>query len=341
MVNGIFNNPAFGLESLTASILEIPFMPTKARSLGIFRNEGIATTTVDLEFDAVKAALIPYTQRGEEATPYEHGKRTVRSLKVPHLQLRSTIKPESIQNVRMFGSTNQLASAEAVVKQRMEGLTVSHDATLEYQSIGAIKGVIYDADGTTVLYDLFSEFQVNQTSIDFTLGDANAKMKPKCLAVVRAIEDALGAGRVFDHVHAFCGAAWFDAFTTHPDVEEAYKRWQDAAGQQGAFLRNDNRRGFEFGGIFFEEYTGSVSGVPFVPTGQAHFFPVGVPGLFVTNFAPANMMEAVNTIGLPRYARGEPMEFGRGLKLLTESNPLAYCTQPKTLVKGTSSNGLP
>ncbi len=340
MLNGIFTNPAFGMEALTDSILQIPYMPTQARALGIFANEGIPTTTLDIELDAINFSLIPNTKRGAPATNYREGKRVMRSLKVPHLQLADTIHPEEIQGVRLFGSANELVSAQAVVQRRLMGMAMSHDATLEYQSVGALTGVIYDADGSTVIYNLFTEFGISQTSFDFLLGDANQDMKHLCLKVVRAIKVALGA-MMYQRIHCFCGKDWFDAFVAHPDVVAAYRLWQDRSsgggGQYGDFARSDNRSGFEFAGITFENYIGGVTS-DFIPAGEAHFFPVGVPNLFRTVFAPGNFWSTANTIGLPRYAVGEPMRMGRGLELLTESNPLCYCTRPLTLVKATTSS---
>jgi len=336
MVNGIFANPAFGFETLTDAILNMPFLPGRCRALGIFDNQGVPTTSIDLESDGVTLSLIPATERGAPAAKYKAQKRTMRNLVIPHLQVEDTIKPESIQNVREFGSNNQLLSAQAVVNQRIQGMTTNHDATLEYGSIGAVKGVIYDADGATVIYDLFAEFGVGQTSVDFALSNDATDVKGKCLQVVRAVEVELGAS-IYDHVHCFCGKDWFDDFVNHPAVKTAYERWSDSSGQLGAFLRDDNRKGFAFAGIVFEEYRGNVSGVPFIADAEAHFFPVGVPKLFKTVYAPGNFWETVNTIGLPRYARLELLDMGRGCNILTESNPLSYCTKPKTLVKGTTS----
>jgi len=341
MINGVFNNPAFRMESLTDSINQIPYVPTMARSLGIFQNEGIATTSIDLEFDAINVMIIPSTQRGAPEPNYRTGKRSMRNLKVPHYPLNDTILPDAIQDVREFGSTDQLQSAVSVVNRRMQGITLSHDATLEYQSIGALKGIIYDSDGTKVLYNLFDEFGVAQDSVDFTFGDANANIQQKCTQILRLIEAGLQVGVAGVRVQCFAGNRWFDAFVAHPQVRDAYQRWMDAGGQQGAFLRDDNRRGFEFGGIRFVNYTGNVGGVNYIQPEEAHFFPVGFPGLFRTVFAPANTMATVNTIGLPRYAWSEPIKGGRGLELYTESNPLCYCTRPKALVKGTSVGSWP
>jgi hypothetical protein len=85
-------------------------------------------------------------------------------------------------------------------------------------------------------------------------------------------------------------------------VENAYERWLD-----GAFLRQGQARGsFEYGGIVFEEYRGRVGSVDFTDAAKAHFFPVGVPGLFRQYNAPADFVETANTMAALRQAGGGP-----------------------------------
>jgi len=151
----------------------------------------------------------------------------------------------------------------------------------------------------------------------------------KCIDVARAIEEALGA-QMYTGIHCFCGADWFDALISHEYVKDAYHRFQDSVN-----LRNDPRKGFEFAGIMFEEYRGSVGGVSFVDSSTAHFFPTGVSGLFKTWNAPADFIETVNTIGLPIYAKQERMKFDKGIEIHTQSNPLCLCNRPSVLIKGT------
>jgi hypothetical protein len=109
-----------------------------------------------------------------------------------------------------------------------------------------------------------------------------------------------------------------------------------SSGQPGDFLRMQlARRAFPYGGIMWEEYRGSVGGVDFIADDKVQFFPVGVPGLFRNPFAPADFTEAVNTLGLPRYAKQAPdLEFQRWVKLHLQSNPLPFCTIPRVLQIG-------
>ena len=330
----IFSNNAFSVTSLTDAINKMPFIPGKVGQLGIFQESGVSTTSIMIEEREGSLTLIPTSHRGGPAAQNKHEKRKARSLIVPHIALEDTIMADEVQDVRAFGSESDVQSVQSVVSNRLSEMTAKHDATLEHLRIGAIKGQILDADGTSVLYDLFTEFGVTPYSeIDFDLDNANpakGAIKLLCHGIKRKIEDALGAAP-YTEIHAFCSASFFDALTTHPEVTEAYNRFQESI-----FLRTGQARGqFDYAGIVFEEYRGSIGGVDFIPDGKAHFFPVGTPGLFRQYNAPADFVETVNTIGLPRYAKQAiDDEFGRWVKLHTQSNPLPICTRPKVLIKG-------
>jgi hypothetical protein len=105
--------------------------------------------------------LIETSQRGAPAQQNQHNKRKARSLVVPHIALEDTILADEVQNVRAFGSESLLDGVQNVVNFRLAEMSRKHDATLEHLRIGAIKGQILDADGSTVLYDLFNEFGVS------------------------------------------------------------------------------------------------------------------------------------------------------------------------------------
>src|SRR5918996_1302490 len=279
-----------------------PYVPGRIGQLGLFREQGVSTTSVMIEEREGSLNLVETTARGAPAIQNTTNKRKARSLVVPHIALEDTILADEVQNVRAFGSESILEGVQAVVNQRMSEMASKMDATPEHLRIGAIKGQILDADGTAVIYDLFTEFGVTQhIEIDFDLDAASPApgvIKKKCHDIWRKVEDELGA-QPYDHVHAICGADFFDDLITHSEVAKAYDRYLD-----GAFLRQGQARGsFEYSGILFEEYRGRVGTVDFTDASKAYFFPVGVPGLFRQYNAPADFVETANTIGLPRYAK--------------------------------------
>jgi|LGVE01.1.fsa_nt_gb hypothetical protein len=334
MILDIFNNDAFGVVSLTDAVNKMPFVPGRVGQLGLFANRGVATTAVSIEEKNGVLYLVPTSQRGSAGKQNETDKRKMRSLKVPHLQANDTVMADEVQGVRAFGSDSELQTVQMVVNQRLETMTQSLDATLEHLRLGAIKGQILDSDGSTVIYDLFTEFGVSQESeIDFDLDNASPAdgvVRKKCGAVIRLMATNLGAAPL-TRVHCLCGDAFFDDLVAHPEVRATYLNQAEAAELRGGYVYQS----LNFGGITFENYRGAIGSTAFIDTNKAHFFPVGVPGLFVNYFAPADYAETVNTIGLPRYAKQAPdARFNKFVDLEVQANPLPICTRPKALIKG-------
>ena len=83
----------------------------------------------------------------------------------------------------------------------------------------------------------------------------------------------------------------------------------------------------------WREYRGSVGGISFIGDDDAYLVPTGIADMFITRFAPADYMETVNTMGLPYYAKQEPMRMNKGIELETQSNPISLCTRPDAIVK--------
>lgn len=328
----IFSNDAFSVTSLTDAINKMPYSPGQAGQLGLFKESGVSTISITIEEREGSLELIPTSPRGAPATQNRHNKRKARSLLTTHLTLEDTVMADEVQGVREFGSESSVQSVQTIVNERLGDMAAKHDLTLENLRLGAIKGEVIDSDGVSVLYNLFDTFNVTANpNVDFDLdaaSPASGAIKKLCHQIKRTIEAELGAVP-YDHIHAFCSASFFDALVTHPEVTKAYDRFQE-----GVFLRTGQARGqFDYAGIVFEEYRGG-SGCA-IEDGTARFFPVGVQGLFRQYNAPADFVETVNTIGLPRYAKQAiDQEFGRWVKLHTQANPLPICTRPRVLLKG-------
>ncbi len=335
---------AFGADnfttlSMTDAINKIPFVPGRAGALGLFEEFGVSTTTIFLEERDGVLSLIQTTARGAPAVQHSSNDRVARSLVIPHIALEDQIQASELQDVREFGSEGNHIGVQTEVDRKVAEMAMSVDATLENLRIGAIKGTILDADGTTVIANLFTEFGVTQlATVDFDFSVASVgDIRTDCHGIIRDMEDEM-PNLVYDHVHSFCGDLFFDELVAHAEVREAYARWVDN-GQAGEFLRQSlARRAFPYAGVMFENYRGSVGGTKFVADGDAHFFPVGVTGLFRNPFAPADFAETVGTLGLPRYAKqAVDQRFQRFVDVHVQSNPLPYCTRPKVLRLGTNT----
>jgi len=201
--------------------------------------------------------------------------------------------------------------------------------------LGAVKGIVADADGGTI-YDLFGEFGVSQlAAVNFALSTDTTDVRKKCAQVIRSMGDELKVGNMPFRVRALCGDTFFDNLIGHPKVESAYERWQ-----AGAALRDDyTYQTFRFGGIEFENYRGTADDSVGVADKEARFFAEGVPGLFVVAYSPADTMDAVNTMGLPRYVIPgmDPTGKQRWQSFEVQANVLPFCTRPRSLLKGTAA----
>lgn len=334
----IFKDDAFGVVSLTDAINELSFVPGRIGELGLFNGEGVSTTSVALEKKGDILVLVPPTPRGGPGTTVDKEKRDLRSFIIPHFEINDAIYADEVQNVRAWSTENQLETVMMKVAQRNATHSQSFAATEEYSRIGAVKGLITYADGSTL--DLFTEFGVAQeaeVAFDLAAGaPANGILRKRCAAVVRKMADNLG-GEPFQYVHAFCGDDFFDDLLAHKEVTESYKGTPMAEVLRQGYVAPGGKKiygVFEFGGIVWENYRGKVGATSFVPADKCHMFPIGVPQLFRTYWAPADYIETVNTIGRRLYEKQYEMRNGKGIHLDVQMNELNICRRPKVLMKG-------
>jgi hypothetical protein len=340
----IFRSDAFGMVSLTTAINKLPYKPSRIGEMGIFNEKGIPTTSVAMEERQGKLSLVAAKARGSMPQVQESVKRVAKMIPCLALPENDTVMADEVQNIRAFGTEDSAAGVAQVVNDKLQRLRQNMEATHEYQRLGAVLGKTYDADGSTVLFDWFSEFGLTQYNIDMDFSSATLQISDKCLAVIQLVEDALGA-QTYTRLRAICGNAFFGNLIAHADVKDAFKAWQIGSGfnQSQVFTLNSpqvKREGFEYGGIIWENYRGYVGSSPFMPTDEARVFPEGVPDLFQGAFAPAPFMETVNTVGKPVYVKQERMKFDVGVELHVSSYPLFWCSRPQVCVKLTRTGNV-
>ncbi len=334
----IFKTDAFGLVSLTTAINKLPYKPSRLGEMGLFQQRGITTTTVVMEERQGKLSLVPTQARGSMPQVQSTVGRVTRAFPVNNLPQNDTVQADEVQNVRQFGTEDQTAGVAQVLNDKMQRLRQNLEVTIEWHRVGAVLGKTYDADGSTVLFDWFSEFNLTQQIISFDFSSANLNVLDMCLAVIQLMEDALGA-QTYTRIRAICGNLFFRNLITHASVHDAFKAWQIGSGfnQTQVFGVNSpqvKREGFEFGGIVWENYRGYIGTSPFIPTDECRFIVEGVPDLFQEVYAPAPFIETVNTVGKPVYAKQEVMRFDVGVEIHVVSCPLVWCTRPATIIKG-------
>lgn len=334
-MNNPFESPAFSMSALTAAINLLPNRYGRLEALNLFPVKSVRTRSIVVEEKNGVLTLLPTLPPGSPGSVGKRGKRTLRSFVIPHIPHDDVVLPEEVQGIRAFGAETEFQSIAQVLTDHLDTMRNKHAITLEHLRMGALKGVILDADGSE-LYDLYDQFGITPKTINFQLDNPATHVLAKCLEVKRHIEEYL-QGESMSGVRCLVSPSFFEKFTAHEAVVAAYERWQD-----GLALRSDMRAEFPFGGIVFEEYAGKASTPDgslrrFIADGDAHVFPQGTLDTFATYFAPADFNETVNTLGLPLYAKQEPRKFERGTDLHTQSNPLPMCHRPGVLVRLTAN----
>lgn len=352
MFPDIFNSDAFSLTSLTATISNVDHVPGRAGELAFTgAGEGVSTLSVAIEQQNETLTLVPTTPRHAPAPNIKQNKRTMFNLGIPQVKLEDTINAASIQGVRAFGSTDELIGAQTVINQSINKQAQAHDLTLENLRLGALRGEVLDADGST-LVNLFTLFGVTQPDdinfYDVFLTPEQQKTQLHTLRthvqkISRFIKrNAKSPGAERGRVWAFCGDNFFDNL-----VESTRFVWDGWAAAERKLGDNYVGTVYEFAGVMWENYAGtddasdatdplvSTQGTVGIAPDECQFFLTGVPGLYAEYYAPADFMETANTIGLPRYAKVAPdRDFNRFVKLHTQQNVMPICTRPRTLLRG-------
>lgn len=331
----VFNSEAFSLVNLTTAVNKMDHLPTTARQLVDF--DVFRSTTVSIAIEQKKGDLnlVPSSERGTPASATADDKRDIRDVRAPRLALRDRIMADEVQNVRSFGTENQLETVANRIMERARRLREDIELTWENMALGAIQGVVPDADGST-LYDWYSIFNVSQPTefaYDFanvSKGGVAKKTNEIKRAMMREAKGAMGPGT---EVFAFCGDNFYDNLVANQEVRETYL---NNSARNAEELRNRFGLPFEgvrYQGVFFINYRGTDdNSTVAIGSDKAKFFPVGARGVFEVAFAPGETEDTVNTPGQEMYAFTIP---DRDRRMYTDlemySYPLFMCKRPLML----------
>ncbi len=341
----IFNNDAFHVLNISEHLRDVPYVPGFISKLGLFQTSSTFTLDIGIEKDAAQNVfLIRETPRGGPGQTFGKTGRSMRKLSIPHFQVDDAIYADEVQSVRAFGDDRALETFQGRIAVRAAEIRQSFALTEEFHRLNVvINGQLLDADGTTVIYDFFDEMGESQPSpIDWDLDNANPArgvLRRKATALTRAMGTALG-GLPFSGILAICGDAFFDDLTAHKEVYDTYLNHTGAIALRQALIDPSNQSAqsgvwgsFPFADITWVNYRGGF-GVT-VPTDEARFVPLGVPGLFKTVYAPADYIETVNTMGKELYVKPVRMPNDKGVSVENQSNVLHWVTRPKVLMRAT------
>lgn len=332
----VFAGDAFSTVSLTRAIQATPFVPNLLGMLGIFDPTPITTDTAALERLGNTLALVQTSARGAPPASRTHDKRTLRSVPTVRLALRDRIYAHEVANLRAFGQETALETMQGYAMRRLAKLRQDIELTHENLRMGAIKGIVLDADGSTELVNYYTMFGVSApTAISFELDVTGTDVDSICRTVVRTMEaNAEGGMLPTSTIFGLASNTFFDALVAHGSVAEWYKN-RVAADQ---FLENTRVRRLDFGGITFINYRGTDDGTTLaIPADDCRFVLAGGRDVFQMVYSPMNeSADFMNTLGQEIYAMRVPdRDRGHWVDVEVYSYPLPVCMRPRTLLRGT------
>lgn len=353
----IFNDTAFEMVTMTEALEDFDFQPDLIGSMNLFEDVPIATTGVSVERQGNHLALIPTTPRGAPISEGFRDRRNLRSYETSRIAKGITLQASEIQNIRAVGQESEVETMIGYVGRYEQRLMTDVEATWENMMLGAVQGVVLDADGSIII-DWFAELQITKPAeIDFALDTATTDLEGICRGILRKmVKGSKGSLTQGFRVVGLCGDTFFDKLTKHKVVRETYLNQAQAANLNRAFgvatqsaLGAGSYATFEFGGILFINYrsaddfddaaalAGTAVGTAMlgIPSTKCKFFPMNSRGIFQKAFAPSEAWDYANTIGKEVYAlmiRDEKRNFW--VRPEVYSYPLFICRRPEILFTG-------
>lgn len=328
----IFNNDAFGITTMLPTVNKMPYLPG---FLGqFFEPTPVATNTVGVGMRNGQLALIQTTQRAAPIEVAEPEARNVRPFIIPRIAKGDKIRSHEIADVTPMEGDTDVETVQAILARRQQRLVQDVEYTFEHHRLGAIQGKVYDADGTTILTNYWSEWGVSEPSeIDMNLDNATTTVGANIRALVARplIRAAMGAPAT--RIIGLAGDAFYDALIGHAEVRTTYLNWSAASDlrNQGPFET------FRYGGVDWINYRGSDDNSEVaIPTDDAIIFPTGVPGMFQHVMGPGETFETVNRMGqrvYPLIVRDKDRDMWVQPEIY--SYPLMLNTRPDLVLRAT------
>lgn len=340
---------------LSTQINYIPNQWGLYNGLGIFQNEMLATRTAMVP-RFIQALTITGDRGWDERNSVQGNyTRDFLTVPVPHFPMDDAITPNDINGMVDFTNVFagiQTESVNLVRERKMQMARQSHAQRLELARAQLINdGTVYAPNGTMKTsygntINFYNEFGVTQTTKQLALNDLTQDPLAGVEPIIAAVQDGIQNGTYnYDYILCVCSPEFFADLIAHPFVRDTYKYFNQ---QQSSMILNgrlvapgsmglDARfRSFEYGGITFVEYRGSIAGQRLVPAGEARAFPVQRDGaLFKTYYSPAPRFSTVNRPASEVYYFEHRNDKDDIIEIMTESNFANAVLRPQAIIKVT------
>lgn len=314
---------------------------------GLFPSEGMAQRVVEISMRDDLIVVLASDAPGAAGQMIERDTEGSVFVGIPHFPMKDAIKPEDLQGLReVLGSQRVTKTFDRELAKILKRIRYSHDATREFIRIGALKGLVKDGKGKTLL-DLFTKFGVTKKVIYFNLSSSTQSIIDKCQEVFDYYAENL-KGEAMSSIEVKVSGEFFSALIQHPKVEKFWLQTQNA--QALATISNRTNiagnawgRRFEFGQLVFQEYKGfmplrqpdgQILSARIIEAGKGHAYPVGTQNVFRTFDGPVHHIDKVNQVPEGEvFMTSKVLDHGDGVELRSQSNMIALAKRPDLLVE--------
>jgi hypothetical protein len=343
MVLDIFRTDDFRATTMTELVENIDYVPYELEAMNIFDKRYVRTTTVTYRQTDGELTRIPTTPRGAPEPTARRDGQIIRQMEGTRLAQRDQIVASEVQNILnpQLPQAQRLLSANELVGERQQKLLDNLNYTKEFHRLGAIQGVVYDADGTSVIADWYDMFGIARpTPITFNFanfkqiedqGDLRALVQDDIMIPMRrALKRRFRPGT---RVHALVGDDFWSALSSSP----AYERTMLTDAMRQAL--NDDRSWLtiDLGGVTWHHYFGSDDQALEIQPDQAIFFPMGARQVFEEVYLPGENLDEVNQPGREVYSIVSPdyrINMNEWVDVYVKSYPIFACLCPQALFTG-------
>lgn len=303
----------FTREALLASIAKVQYVPGKFAPW--FESRALNGTIFALEDVPVQGYnLLADSPRGTPSKVESLVRRDVHTFSTKHYRVDGAVYADEVLNMRGTGVNN----AVDIIQQRRDEVMAKlrRDIDMTHESLRL-----------NCILTPTNAFGTKPADVSIALGTDGTKTRSEIFTkIIKPMEAALD-GIPFSGLHAYVEDTAWDKLIENVQIKSTYDGWSMAAS-----LRNDPREMVTYGGVTFERYRGYNTIA--IPTGKMIVLPVGVPGMFMQAFAPADTLDTVGTgsMGTPYFPQSIPSVDNRRWYMEIQTNCVMVCTRPTAVL---------
>ena len=370
----VFTGDLFSNLWLAQRINTMPYVPTFFGEMNLFNDRvdgvnaeqmftnsmanGINSKTVSIRRENGTLMVLPTEARGSMPTYNVRDKICDVPFLVPYIPKNDDIRWDDIIGTTLYGNprpgTGELdpETATMAVERVLKRIKYEYILTWEYHRLGAVKGLIMDADGQQTVLDLYKAFQIEQ--IDSAGNTTPGVYGPRQItytnslaevseAIVSHVGDVLGS-MMPGEIGCVVGADFFTKIQDEVQLRDAFDRYKDGEFRRTSYDNMPYQRGpntgFHYRGVTYYRYRGNLQTqdkdnpvkTPFVANDRGHTFVRGTDRYSRYN-APGTCEDAVGKLGIPIYVTRQDKDFKKGIDFHAESCPLFMNGQPEMNVE--------